>query len=152
MNDLVFVPVDEAEWQTFGPWWLGNEELQRCYTPPTRKYFDYVRSDPKVFARMVYEQGQPVGFVHVDRETDGTGYVGIVVKPELWNRGLGERILRALVIQPELSYLERLVAHVDVTNVRSQRCFTGAGFVQQGEEPDKDRCVAFVYTLTRDEC
>ena len=44
-----------------------------------------------------------------------------------------------------------IVAKVDVDNTRSQRCFAGAGFVQQSTEPDEDRCLTFVYAMATDE-
>ncbi|UCH36448.1 MAG: GNAT family N-acetyltransferase [Armatimonadota bacterium] len=151
MNDLVFAPIDEAGWRAFESWWRGNAELQRSYTPPTEAYHAYLRTDANVFGRMVYEHGEPMALVQVDLEAEGTGHVALVVRPELWNRGHGRRVLGALVKQPELSRLKRIVANVHVNHSRSQRCFAGAGFVQQGTEPDEDGFLTFVYTMATDE-
>jgi RimJ/RimL family protein N-acetyltransferase len=147
MSDLTFAAIDGTGWHALEAWWLGSEELQACYTQPTPEHFAYLTGSPDVFARMVHEHGEPVGFVQVDLEPDGTGYVGLVIKPELWDQGYGKRILRALVARPELGRLGRIVANVGADNVRSQRCFAGAGFVQQSDQSDKDGCLAFVYAV-----
>jgi RimJ/RimL family protein N-acetyltransferase len=145
MPDLIFVPIDEPGLHLLQSW-FKNDELQRRYDRPTDTWLEYVRNEPGVYAWIIYEDEVPVSHLQLDTEAEGTGYVGLVVKPELRNRGYCKRILRALLDRPEVLQLNRIVGTVEADNVASHRCVEAVGFVQQGNEPDEDGFLVFVYS------
>jgi RimJ/RimL family protein N-acetyltransferase len=145
MPDLIFVPIDEPGIRLLQSW-FEDEELQQRYDRPTDTWLEYVHNEPGVYAWTIHEDGVPVGHLQLDIEGEDTGYVGLVVKPELRNRGYCKRILRALLDRPEILQLNRIVGTAEADNVASHRCVKAVGFVQQGNEPDEDGFLVFVYS------
>jgi RimJ/RimL family protein N-acetyltransferase len=144
MPDLSFVPVDEPGLHLLQSW-FEDDEFEQHYYRPTDTWLEYVCNKPGVHAWIIYEDGVPVGHLQLDTEADGTGYVGLVVKPELRSRGYGKRILRALLDRPEVRWLKRIVGTAEADNVASHRCLQATGFLQQGSEPDEEGFLTFVY-------
>jgi len=149
MTDLSFVPIDEPGLRVLETW-FDDPELQRRYSRPDQTWFDYVCNEPGVHAWMICESGAPVGHLQLDTDIEATGYIGLVVKPELRNRGYGKRVLRAFLERPEAGRLDRIVGCAEVDNVASHRCVEAVGFVQQGAEPDEEGFLSFVYVNRRD--
>ena len=80
------------------------------------------------------EAGEPVGQVRVDLE-DETGTVSISVAPAHRGRGVGSRMLWALVIEMEADAAVRsLLALVHGENTASLRSFERAGFSDTGRQ------------------
>lgn len=80
------------------------------------------------------EAGEPVGQVRIDLE-DETGTVSISVAPARRGRGVGSRMLRALVIEMEADAAVRsLLALVHGENTASLRSFERAGFSDTGRQ------------------
>jgi len=78
------------------------------------------------------EAGEPVGQVRVDLE-DATGTVSISVAPAHRGRGIGSRMLAALVVEMEPDAAVRtLRALVHRDNTASLRAFERAGFSDTG--------------------
>jgi UDP-2,4-diacetamido-2,4,6-trideoxy-beta-L-altropyranose hydrolase len=78
------------------------------------------------------EAGDPVGQVRVD-VAGGTGTVSIAVAPAHRGRGVGSRVVRALLVEmePDLEVRE-LRALVHPENAASLRAFVRAGFQDTG--------------------
>ena len=146
---MAFVLIDESGLRVLETW-FDDPELQRRYSRPDRTWFDYVCNEAGVRAWMIHENGAPVGHLQLDTDADGTGHIGLVVKPELRNRGYGKRILRAFLGRPEVRRLNTIVGCAEVDNVASHRCVRAVGFVQQGTEPDEEGFLSFVYVNRRD--
>jgi RimJ/RimL family protein N-acetyltransferase len=135
MGELTFLPLDETGYAILQSW-FANTELRRRYACPTQNWFYYVQNQPGVFAWMVQESSQFVGHLQLDCEQDGTGYIGFVVNPDLWNQGIGKRIIRAFLALPEAAQLTCIKAEAEVDNLASVRCLLGSGFIQEAPEPD----------------
>lgn len=144
MSALAFVPIDEPGVQLLQSW-FADDELQRRYDRPTDRWLEYVRSKPGVYAWLIYEAGVPVGHLQLDTEAEGTGYVGLVVRPDLRKHGYGKRILRALLDRPEVLPLHRIIGIAEADNVASHRCVKAVGFMQQGSQSDAEGFLTFVY-------
>jgi RimJ/RimL family protein N-acetyltransferase len=150
MSELIFVPMDEAGYHVFRSWFSKEERqrrLQGGIQHPDRRWFDYVRHEPDVYAWLVYDGAVAVGQVQLD-VVDGTvGHVGIFVSPELRNLGYCKRVLRTLLSLPEVAVLAQLEAGVHVENLPSRRCLEAVGFEPAGEQPDTDGFLQFVYPM-----
>ncbi|MFZ0128332.1 MAG: GNAT family N-acetyltransferase [Candidatus Dormiibacterota bacterium] len=89
-------------------------------------------AEPALRLWIAEEAGKPVGQVRVDLE-DETGTVSISVAPAQRGRGVGSRMLRALLIEMEADAAVRsLVALVHRENTTSLRSFERAGFGDAG--------------------
>lgn len=139
-----FIPIDEARFKEYESW-FADAELRRRVEPPTSQWVHHVRNEPGVRAWMVDEGGRAVGFVQLDIAPDRTGSFLIVVEPSLRRRGLGTRIVRALLTHPDVSQLRRLDGYVEHDNIAAQHCLRAAGFTQEGDGPDPEGFLAFVY-------
>ncbi len=145
MKDLRFVPLDETGRHALEAWFDSDPTLRRYYARPTDDWFDYVRGQPGVSAWMIYDEDLAVGHLQLDIGRDATGYLGLAVNPQLRRRGYGRRILCSFLSRPEVTPLARLFATVHPRNVAGQRRVRAAGFVQQGDEPDEEGFLVFVY-------
>lgn len=144
MSAFAFVPIDEPGLQLLQSWFV-DDELQRRYDRPTDRWLAYVRSQPGVYAWLINEAGVPVGYLQLDTDAAGTGYIGLVVRPDLRKHGYGKRILRALLDRPEVRPLHQIIGSAEADNVASQRCVTAVGFIQQDSQPDAAGFLTFVY-------
>jgi UDP-2,4-diacetamido-2,4,6-trideoxy-beta-L-altropyranose hydrolase len=89
-------------------------------------------AEPALRLWIAEEAGEPVGQVRVDLE-DATGTVSISVAPAHRGRGVGSRMLRALVIEMEADGAVRsLLALVHRENTASLRSFERVGFSDTG--------------------
>ncbi len=145
MTDLAFIAIDESEMRTLESW-FDDAELRRRYCRPSREWFDYVRNEPAVHAWMIHENEMPVGHFQLETISDGTGGIGLVVKPDLRNRGYGKRILRAFLARGEARRLERIVGKAEADNEACHRCVKAVGFAQQGHEADDEGYLTFAHT------
>jgi UDP-2,4-diacetamido-2,4,6-trideoxy-beta-L-altropyranose hydrolase len=88
------------------------------------------RSEPRLW--VAEEAGEPVGQVRVDPESDA-GTVSISVSPGHRGRGVGSRMLRALVVELEPdAEVRNLLALVHPENIASLRAFERVGFHDSG--------------------
>lgn len=108
------------------------------------------------FRYLAHAEGRPFGYVDCgtfDRCTvyggegpDGptiiesidvaTGSIAFVVAPEVRGEGLGRAMIRALISQPELEFVELFEAGVEPDNTASRRCLEAAGFRLRSKDPD----------------
>jgi RimJ/RimL family protein N-acetyltransferase len=90
-------------------------------------------AEPALRLWIAEQAGEPVGQVRVDLE-DETGTVSISVAPGQRGRGVGSRMLRALLIEMEAdAAVRRLLALVHRENTASLRSFERAGFGDTGQ-------------------
>jgi RimJ/RimL family protein N-acetyltransferase len=91
---------------------------------------------------MACKNGVPIGFVDAEKETNGRAYVGIIIDPDLRDRGYGRRMLHAVRALPELrgSVLNATVAP---DNQAAIRCLLQAGFAQSSPELDDEGFLEF---------
>lgn len=71
--------------------------------------------------------GRAVGYVDYGIRDDRTGWLGIVVAPELRGQGWSRAILEAVIAHPTTAGVT-LCAGIDPANLASLRCFAAAGF------------------------
>jgi RimJ/RimL family protein N-acetyltransferase len=134
---LQFTPLDEAGLRTIRAW-FDDAELCARLERPTRVWFVYVTREPNVHAWLVHEGNLPVGHLQLDIGSNGVVTVGFFVNPALRGQGYGKRILRALLVRPEVAPLSRIEATAEADNLASQRCLQAISFVQEGAEPDEE--------------
>jgi ribosomal protein S18 acetylase RimI-like enzyme len=65
-----------------------------------------------------------------------TGSIAFLVDPNARRRGLGRAMIKALMSEPQLAFVELFEAGVEPKNVASCRCLEGAGFRLRSERPD----------------
>jgi RimJ/RimL family protein N-acetyltransferase len=76
----------------------------------------------------------PVGLARLDPIGGHAAEVGLIIAPECRGRGLAARAIAAVIEGAAAEQTTRLVAKIRPTNARSQRAFSRAGFVLDGEE------------------
>ncbi|MBE5797679.1 MAG: GNAT family N-acetyltransferase [Clostridiales bacterium] len=108
-------------------------------------YFRYVTGSDGVHFFKVYESGNLVGSVHLERQ-GLTLFMAILVFPEHQGSGLGSAILRD--VQDDVFGLgyERIEAAIDESNAASLLLFERAGFRRTGQV---DELITFVYHRNR---
>lgn len=65
-----------------------------------------------------------------------TGSIAFAVDPAARRRGVGRRMIAALLARPELAFVELFEAGVEPENVACRRCLERAGFCPRSPEPD----------------
>lgn len=148
MPGIVLVPLDEAGLSTLEAWFRDAELRRRMGgSRPLERWFAFVRSEPGYFAWMAHEEHFPVGMASLETYPDETASVGLIVKPELRNRGYGERILRVLLSRAEVAALRALEVGVEADNSAGLRRAAAVGFIGQPSEPDADGSLTLVYAV-----
>ncbi len=150
MHNLEFRPFDENHFLLYQNWFTDSDLSQRMERP-TRRWLNYIRSDPRVHSWMVYDGPQPVGQVQVDRELSGNGSVAVIVNPSLRNRGYGTSIMRALFSRPELASLDEFEGYIEPDHQAARKLCEATGFHLTNPEPDEEGFLNYVYRRTSDE-
>jgi RimJ/RimL family protein N-acetyltransferase len=148
MPGIVLVPLDEAGLSTLEAWFRDAELRRRMGgSLPLGRWFAFMRSEPGYLAWMAQEEHFPVGMVSLETSPDETASVGLIVKPELRNRGYGKRILREVLSRAEVAPLRALEVGVEADNSAGLRCAAAVGFSGWTSEPDADGFLTFVYAV-----
>ncbi|MBV9866971.1 MAG: GNAT family N-acetyltransferase [Abitibacteriaceae bacterium] len=148
MSDIILRQVDDQAIATLEQWF--QDIKLRCRLGgmlPLRDWFGYIQAEPDHFAWIAYEDGQPVGYVDLEREDKTTASTILLVNPALRGHDYGKRILHALLTQPEVTTLEQVEAIIETDNQASLHCFRDVGFVDAPLEPHQDHVVRLVYKL-----
>ena len=134
--------------------WFKNEETRRwlgdvSWPERALRLASEPSTENDVTGRFVWlacHGEEPVGLVDVERYENGTAGLALVVGPVFRKQGFGRRILAAVVSHPELARTPILRADIESANRASVRCFEGAGFEPQSEEPNEE---GFIYFARR---
>ena len=143
--DLIFRPFVDQDFELLKSW-FDDPGMGRWLEYPTMLWFDYVRNTPDVYAWMICDGDLPVGYIHMDTEAGKIGYPSIAVRPDKHGQGYGRRMLRGLLLRPEVSRLERLEGDVERGNIASEHCVTAAGFRPVSDTYDAAGMKRFVYS------
>lgn len=146
IDDLRFVPLDEAGFLTYQSW-FADDELRRRFEYPTRIWFEYL-SSPKANGWLIYQVDSPVGFVQLDITDELIGYFSVTVVAPLRNRGYGRRILRAMMAHPAAQAVRRFSAGVEMDHDACRHCLLAADFTPDSAAPDHEGFI--YYSLPRD--
>jgi RimJ/RimL family protein N-acetyltransferase len=84
----------------------------------------------------VYGGEGPGGPIITDSLEVTTGSIAFAVDPAARRRGIGRRMIAALLARPELAFVELFEAGVEPENVAGRRCLERAGFWPHAPEPD----------------
>ena len=141
---LVFCKIGATEFTLLRSW-FDDPELKHRLTPPTAQWFEYIQTSPDAHAWMIYDNDLTVGYVQVDIETGQHASVAVAVRQAVRNHGYCKRILRALLTRPELQHMVQFEACSEPDNIAIQRCMKAVGFILEGDIPDSDGMLRFVY-------
>jgi ribosomal protein S18 acetylase RimI-like enzyme len=72
-----------------------------------------------------------------------TGSIAFAVDPALRRRGVGRRMIAALLARPELALVTLFEAGVESANTASRRCLEAVRFRVRSEEPDCERMLYY---------
>jgi RimJ/RimL family protein N-acetyltransferase len=149
---LRFMALDAALVQQIEPWFDDEQ---------TRRYLggrNWIRRELRLIAEVpgrvdgavvvvgrwgwvAFEDDVPVGVIGAERYDDGTASTALTVAPGHRSRGVGRRMLSALLNRPELGGVIRIVGGVEPDNLPSIRCLTGLG-ADLSEEVDHEGMLA----------
>ena len=111
--------------------------------------FAYAESQPRYWEWIALDGETSVGFVGLEIQEDGIGYIAPATRPDRRRQGYGVAILRALVATPEARQASCVAADICPDNAASIRCHEKAGFVRESEEPDEEGFLRFAYRFDR---
>src|SRR5581483_11773387 len=143
LDDLTFTPFDMTAYQTYRSWFI-DPELRRRISEPDDVWFAAISTMPATSAWLVYEGETAIGQLQMDTEQHSAS-IAYVVNPEMRGKGYGKRLLRFFLARPETQRIPLIEAFVELDNSASIHVLRSVGFIQQGEEPDEDGCLRFVY-------
>lgn len=106
--------------------WFENEELKTALEGIDEEWLHYILNDDKGEELAVFKAEQLVAVIGVqypDKLVPCYGISNIAIKPNLKNKGLGSKILSALLKRKYLKPNEYWVCFVDVKNKNGQRFF-----------------------------
>lgn len=93
---------------------------------------------------MVRMNNEQVGFVDFEMNPmENLAWIGLVIKPELRNKGLGKRILQEFLAQSSVRSFSEIRAGIEPDNIASVRCFTALGFKPLHEKPDEEGIIDY---------
>jgi RimJ/RimL family protein N-acetyltransferase len=153
MAPAELIPLTESTLAIAVPWfedeqtqrWLGGPGwpalvLRLAASPPAEYRGRQVTGR---FVWLAYVDQAPVGLADTERYADATASVAIVVAPAVRGRGVGRRIIQAVLAHPELAATQVTEAGIEPGNAASVRCFTAAGFTAANDTPDEHGVVYF---------
>jgi ribosomal protein S18 acetylase RimI-like enzyme len=142
--------------------WLAANSARRQGLTPGAEQATRVRhrvSDPGAFLLLAEDAGDVVGMALGTQglADDGTGppvrglcHVSMVfVAPAYWGRGIGGRLVDALLPEARSRGYDRAQLWTQSDNARARRLYEGRGFVPSGREKDEfgERIVHFQRAL-----
>jgi len=138
VTGLRFVPLDPGLAERIAPWFddpatqrfLGDRqwikrELRLIHDMPRQRHRGLTITGR--WGWVVFEGPEPVAFVGTERNDDRTASASLVVAPERRGRRIGRRAIVALLEQPEVEGVIRLLGSIDPDNVASIRCLIALG-------------------------
>jgi RimJ/RimL family protein N-acetyltransferase len=131
----------ETQRRLGGPDWPARELRLLADPPPAHRGQRVERRWAWVAEDLV-----PVGLVVAEAYCDATASVALVVDPARRGRGVGRRILRAVLDALRAAGIREATGGIEADNVASVRCVEAAGFTRQAEEPDAEGFVNFAAT------
>lgn len=148
VSEITLTPLDESRLSTLEAWFQDAEIRRRLGGMlPLRRWYEYVRTDPRRFIWIACEENTPVGLVDLETYGGHTAWATLLVNPELRGRGYGTRILRAMFSRPEVTCLNRLKAIVERENIASLRILCSLGFGVEWAEPDEEGFAILTHSL-----
>ncbi|WP_274364748.1 GNAT family N-acetyltransferase [Paenibacillus thermotolerans] len=143
---MEFVELDLEGLQVLEEWFKDPEVLKRLTgKQPLRQWFQNVQQSSNYWAWMVTQEGQPVGQIAIEIYSDRTAALSLLTHPQLRSQGYGKRMLEQLLLRPELAEAVSIKANIEPDNIASVKCFTKAGFTEQGT--DEYGYLVFTYSL-----
>lgn len=137
MNGIRFRPFRSDELAAYAAWFDDAEVARRVDFPGT-DWFAYV-TDPASPAHLVVAtyaaSDTPLAVLQYDEQDDGGISLLIVLDPRQRGRGLGKRVLAALVAHVSGRYTH-IDGQIENDNLASIACVESCSFVRQAEKPD----------------
>lgn len=146
MSALIFVPMTQ-DYVPMLEEWFEDAELQNRFGGmlPLQKFSDYVQSEPDYFWWVALDGDRPVGMAFMEIEPGEPQGFGFLVSPSRRRQGYGTRILKRLLARPEAASATVWQAGIEPDNFASQRCVAAVGFAPDGNGPDAEGFLQYVY-------
>ena len=130
----------EGDDAVIGEWFNDKETAKRLEAyVPLRKWLKYMKAVRNRHMFMACDGDRYVGMVDLELEDNHkTGYIAIVVGPEMRGNGYGAQMVRALLDHRAVKGLDVLLAGVEYDNAACLASLRDAGFKATSEIPDKD--------------
>jgi len=155
---MELVPLDADHLPILSKWWLDPETKRWMGGYPPEMALRLAADPPPEFrgrrvidrqALVVLEGGEPRALIDFERYDDSSAGLGIVVEPSVRGRGVGRLALHFLLGSDRMTGVARAFAGIEPDNIASIRCFEGAGFVRESQEPDEEGIVYYSYESVR---
>ena len=150
MGEAVIRHGEPADFEPAVAVWLAAHRARRQGSTPAAEQATQVRhrvSDPGAFLLVAKVAGDVVGMALGTQglADDGAGppvrglcHVSMVfVAPAYWGRGIGGRLVDALIPGARSRGYDRAQLWTQVDNARARRLYEGRGFVPSGREKDE---------------
>jgi len=130
----------EGDDAVIGEWFNDKETAKRLEAyVPLRKWLKYMKAVRNRHMFMACDGDRYVGMVDLELEDNHTtGYIAIVVGPEMRGNGYGTQMVRALLDHSSVKGLASLQAGVEHDNAACLASLREVGFKAVDETPDKD--------------
>jgi ribosomal protein S18 acetylase RimI-like enzyme len=130
----------EGDDAVIGEWFNDKETAKRLEAyVPLRKWLVYMKAVRNRHMFMACDGDRYVGMVDLELEDNHkTGYIAIVVGPEMRGNEYGVQMVRALLEHAAVKGLDVLLAGVEHDNASCLASLRDAGFTATSEAPDKD--------------
>jgi RimJ/RimL family protein N-acetyltransferase len=126
---LALRALTEDDLPTLTAWFQDTETRRRLGGMfPVPEWFGRVRHAEDKLLQVAVVGGQPVAYVDVDLESDGSASLGLLVAPGMRGQGLGRQVLEQTVQMLADRGVLRVSGEIEADNVASTRCFQAAGF------------------------
>lgn len=146
MVEIVLRPFKEADFAIIRAWyqdegsklWLGGKLS-------LKGWFRYIWQRPNYYTWMACEGNRAVGMVELEAHGALFGTAGLLVNPANRRQGYGQRILKAMLAQPEARAIKAITAKIERENTASLRCFKAVGFIDDNEEWPQEKVRTLYY-------
>ena len=132
-----FEPADDAALIS----WLRTPEELYIFTGPRLTFpldsaqLDEIRADATITAFTAVVDGAPAGHIELVSTGEHRARIArVLVDPARQGQGLGEQLLRAVLVEAEGRGIRTLTLRVVPTNARAIALYDKLGFVRTGDE------------------
>ena len=145
----VYKPEDEADFVALNCDPVARAHMDGPMTPAVaRSRFAQCQQAEDVWAVRLRADVQYLGHAFITHpEPPAEPEMGLILRPEVWGRGLGSELARELV-RYALERYGQIVATVDIDHVRSIKMLLNAGMRLRAEQQD-DEGAYYVYEAVR---
>ncbi len=137
-DEIVVRPADATDEEQLFTWftdpeiyrWWGGKPKSREYT--TSHTHPMVEDDGTAWPFIVLRESEPIGYLQIWRDNDGTAGLDMFLAPAFRGRGLGTRAAFAVARHLTGAGWSRLTVDPAVDNERAIRMWEKAGFEKTG--------------------